>query len=230
MNSLRKTTIIRGGIIQHKFVVKLLIGIVVLCMLSVVSVNAAIGDLNVLNKVSRHDALGTAAPPVQWQQTFGASGNSSGRSVQQTPDGGYIIVGNTEAGANKYDVYLVKTDTSGKVQWQQTFGASGNSSGRSVQQTPDGGYIIVGTTEEAGKTKVYLVKTDSSGNKQWQQTFGGGLVNVGSAIQQTGDGGYVVFASTASESEALVYLFKTDASGRMPVGALLQWQRERRCN
>jgi hypothetical protein len=217
MNSLRVTPIIRGGNIQHKFVVKIIIGLTVLCLVGAVSVNAVIGDVTV-NKVSRHDALGTVAPPMQWQQTFGGSGNSTGRSVQQTPDGGYIIVGNTAAGANKYDVYLVKTDTSGKVQWQQTFGGSGNSTGRSVQQTPDGGYIVVGSTEEAGKTKVYLVKTDLSGNKQWQQTFGGGLVNVGAAVQQTGDGGYVVFATTVSESNALAYLFKTDASGKM------QWE------
>ena len=63
MNSLRKTTILRGGNIQHKFVVKTLIGLTVLCILSAVSVNAATGDLNA-NKITRHDALGTAAPPV----------------------------------------------------------------------------------------------------------------------------------------------------------------------
>jgi hypothetical protein len=140
--------------------------------------------------------------------------------VQQTPDGGYIIVGTTEASANKYGVYLVKTDAAGNVLWQQTFSAGANSTGRAVQQTTDGGYIIVGQTEEAGKNKVYLVKTDSSGSKQWQKTFGGGLYNIGTAVQQTDDGGYVIFGVTApSQNEELVYLFKTDANGMM------QWER-----
>jgi hypothetical protein len=209
--------------IQYKFVVKLLATFAVFSMLSVITGNAAIGDLNAASKTISGHARSVAAPSVQWEQTFGGSvGNSTGRRVQQTTDGGYIIVGTTTSfGANNSRYYLVKTDSSGKQQWEQTFGGSvGNGTGRGVQQTTDGGYIIVGQTDSfsSGKLKVYLVKTDSSGSMQWQQTYGGNKYNFGATVQQTTDGGYVFFGTTVADNHYLAYLVKTDSSGTM------QWE------
>jgi hypothetical protein len=104
----------------------------------------------------------------QWDKTFGSSSDDAGYSVQQTSDGGYIIVGWTNScGACGYDAYLIKTDSGGTKQWDKTFGGSGNDVGESVQQTSDGGYIIVGWTNSygAGGYDVWLIKTDSGGNK-----------------------------------------------------------------
>jgi hypothetical protein len=210
--------------IQYKFVVKLLAAFAVFSMLSVITGNAAIGDLNAASKTISGNARSVAAPSVQWEQTFGGSvGNSTGRRVQQTTDGGYIIVGTTTSfGAGNARFYLVKTDSSGKKQWEQTFGGSvGNSTGRGVQQTTDGGYIIVGQTNSfsAGKLKAYLVKTDSSGSMQWQQTYGGNALNFGAFVQQTTDGGYIFVGSTVADRTLLAYLVKTDSSGTM------QWEK-----
>ncbi|TKJ39983.1 hypothetical protein CEE37_09615 [candidate division LCP-89 bacterium B3_LCP] len=153
-----------------------------------------------------------------WSQTFGGSEEDYGYSVQQTTDGGYIIVGETytySAGGN--DVYLIKTNAAGTEEWYKTFGGSSNDYGYSVRQTIDGGYIIAGYTWSygAGNTDVYLIKTNAAGNEVWYQTFGGSSHYYGHSVQQTTDGGYIIAGYTWSygAGNTDVYLIKTNAAG-----------------
>ena len=100
-----------------------------------------------------------------WEKTFGGTSEDYGNSVQETSDGGYIIAGHTYSfGAGGGDVYLVKTDSSGNLVWEKTFGGANWDVGYSVQVTGDGDYIIAGRTYSfgAGGLDVYLVKVDGA--------------------------------------------------------------------
>ena len=102
-----------------------------------------------------------ASGNMTWSRTFGGVGGDGSFSIQQTPDGGYIIGGYTDSfGAGLTDVYIIKTDASGNMTWNQTFGGANYDQGNSVKTTADGGYIISGTTTSygAGNGDVWLIK------------------------------------------------------------------------
>ncbi len=133
----------------------------------------------------------------EWNQIFYYVGNSEGRSVQQTTDGGYII-----AGMYSYLAILIKTDSLGNEEWHTSYFPSGSSSswGSCVQQTIDNGFIFTGYSfmYDVWTTDVLLIKTDSLGNEEWNQTFGGNEDDYGSSVQQTTDGGYIITGITTS--------------------------------
>ena len=147
---------------------------------------------------------------------FGGDESDEGNSVQQTTDGGYIVLGTTRSyGNGESDILLVKIDNVGNEEWRKTFGGINKDIGNSVQQTTDGGYIISGTTfVNSSNPDLWLIKTDSNGEEEWNKTFGGNRGDYGGSVQQTSDGGYIFIGSffTVGKNQD-IWLIKTDSNG-----------------
>lgn len=164
--------------------------------------------------LTKTDSLGETL----WSRTYGGGSYEFGYSVQQTRDGGYIVTGRTASfGAGDFDVYLIRTDSTGDTLWTRTYGGSGYDDGFFVEQTTDGGYIIVGETQSfgAGDGDIYLVKTDSLGNAIWSRAYGGSGRDWGSSVHETAYGGYILTGVTESFGAGYedVLVIKTQADG-----------------
>ena len=157
-------------------------------------------------------------PDTLWTKTYGGTGWDRGYDVQQTVDGGYVIVGYTSSfGAGNSDIYLIKTDANGDTAWTKTYGGTDNDMGYAVRRTNDNGFVIVGLTYSFGhgSVDVYLIKTDSLGDTVWTQTYGGDSIDHGVSVQQTADSGYIIVGATQSFGVGGwdVYVVKTNVNG-----------------
>jgi hypothetical protein len=157
---------------------------------------------------------------VQWTKTIGGSSWDEASSIIQSSDGGYVVAGSTRSfGAGDYDIYIVKLDLGGNVQWTKTIGGSLTDVARSIIQSSDGGYVVAGWTASfgAGNEDIYVVKLDSSGNVQWTKTIGGSSDDFAYSITQSSDGGYVVAGETSSFGAGNddFYVVKLDSSGNV---------------
>ncbi len=104
---------------------------------------------------------------VEWNQTYGKVDFEFDRpeSVIVTSDGGFVIAGETTAGSETGDAWLIKTDDQGNIQWNKTYGGELRDAIYSVIETSNGEYILTGYTWSfgAGKHDVWLIKTDELG-------------------------------------------------------------------
>ena len=162
---------------------------------------------------------------IDWGNIQGGTGGDYASSIQQTSDGGYIVAGDTDSfGAGGSDFWIVKIDSDGSVDWQNTYGGAGDEFAYSIQQTSDGGYIVAGFTDSfgAGGYDIWVLKLDAAGAADWQKAYGGtGNEYVFySSIQQTSEGGYIVGGITFSlgAGNADFWALKLDSSG------IVEWQ------
>ncbi|WP_333662582.1 hypothetical protein, partial [Chishuiella changwenlii] len=155
----------------------------------------------------------------EWQNSFGGSGTDFLYAAKSTPDGGYILAGASTSGKSgdktsenqgTEDIWIIKIDANGNLQWQQAFGGNGNDIPTDVLVTEDGGYLIAANSnstpselkksENFGGNDYYMIKLDKKGKLIWEKTFGGAYDDKVKSILQTKDGFILVGNSNSPAS------------------------------
>lgn len=161
---------------------------------------------------------------IEWQKTYGGGSNDVANSVIQTADGGYVLAGATSSfpmPSASNDIWVIKLNSLGVVQWQQRYGTGPDESAKAIVQTDDNadgnrddGYILVGTNSSLNGAQI--IKLDNTGAIEWQQQHETGFGSVTAySVQQTADGGYVitgeVYNTTSSKRD--LWVMKLTSAG-----------------
>ena len=163
----------------------------------------------------------------EWQLTLGGIGNDQLQSIQQTPDGGFIIGGSSDSSpiqnqegktiGNKseeskgsFDYWIIKLSANGEVEWEKTFGGMFSDQLKTVLITEDG-YLVGGTSnslisgnksaQNLGMNDFWIVKLNEEGEPQWQKTYGGEGDESLAQVLETENGFLLAGSSNSKTSE-----------------------------
>ena len=159
--------------------------------------------------------MSLAQPAIAWQRLYGSTGQENGYSADRTLDGGYITLSKTSNSNNgqvtgyhgETDLWVVKLDASGELQWQRCLGGSQDEDVGSIRSCADGGYILTGmtlsqdgdlSTEGYGFSDIWVVKLSGTGEIAWQQRYGGAYGDRGHRIVELPEGGFVLMGMSQS--------------------------------
>lgn len=157
---------------------------------------------------------------LTWFKTIGGVNSETGSSICETSDGGFAVSGHTSSyGAGADDIYVLKFNASGNLQWNKVIGGGALERTYSIITSNDGGYVVCGQTQSygAGANDAILLKIDINGNLQWCKTFGTSQGEVATRVIQSVDGGFVITCHTG-QNQTNQCLAKVNSSGEV------QWQ------
>lgn len=155
---------------------------------------------------------------ITWSRRIGGMYSDQLYSIEQTSDGGFIMVGQTLSfGIGQNEVMLVKTDFWGNITWIKFYGGIKQDYGYCVHETNDNGYIVSGSTLSfiSGGENIYYFKTDWNGNLLWSKVLHGVGSDQALDIKQNSLGGYYITGKTdsyGSGNNDIVFI-KTDGLG-----------------
>lgn len=192
-----------------------------------------------------------------WQKCYGGSGNEEAFSILQSKDGGYVFAGYASSmdgdltightgfgGTLTQDLWVVKINDTGALEWQKDLGGSKVDVAWCIQQTESGNYMVAGYSESvdgdlpkhygsAGGWDAWLLEFNDLGSLVWQKIYGGSGDDMFTSIKQTSDKGFILTGSTSSNDKDVsgnhldksgnpttdAWVVKTDTAGN------INWQK-----
>ena len=185
---------------------------------------------------------------IEWQKTYGGYEREDLDDIIPTADGGFLVSSTTYSQATgdktmdsfgESDLWILKLDSSGEIEWQKAYGGSGHDSYSRIAETPEGNYFVAASSSSGisgnksdisrGLGDYWIFEISTTGAIIWQKTIGGENGDTFEDFEVTPDGGYLLAGSSASRVSGEkteptrgfddVWLVKTDRHGK------IQWQR-----
>ena len=154
---------------------------------------------------------------LKWHKTY--ENSTTLYSARETSDGGFIAAGYYECDTlpGCYpDIYLLKTDGSGTMEWDKTDDSGENNDwAKDVIESQDGNFVITGTWNDDGwNSKAMLRKYSSSGDLMWGKTFSNSTANEGEAMMETNEGDIIFVGYSGTQHGAYNhYMVKASSDG-----------------
>ncbi len=175
---------------------------------------------------------------IIWQKKYATHLIQYVSGVRPAPDGGFYMMGQSQhhsgdmtVGLGKYDLWVLKLDSNGDLEWDRSLGGSLDDRSGDLLPTADGGYIVFGhsksididVSENKGGSDWWLAKLDKNNVIEWQKSYGGSRDEVSRDITATPDGGYAMTGYTWSndgdvpktDNNADIWVMQVDAIGNV---------------
>lgn len=157
---------------------------------------------------------------LEWTKLLGGSDDDRGNQVLQTSDNGFVLFGLSKSSDNDVsvnngnsDFWVSKLNTSGTIEWEQSFGFSGRDYGTALTLTSDGGFLLVGeldVTASGGQGNAksnkqhaggdyWAIKLSPNGTREWSRYFGGNFSDTPQGVVQLDDGSFIITGFSDSD-------------------------------
>lgn len=164
--------------------------------------NHGLGDVFVLKINNNGDIL--------LSKLLGGEGLDYNEDMVSSGDGGAVLINTSNStfptNHGDYDVWGIKLNEAGAVQWQKCFGGSGVDSGTGIFRMSNGNFILTGIPwsyddDVSGNfpgQNAWLFCIDPNGSMLWHKTYGGSNSDVFRSGRELTDGEFIVVGHTSS--------------------------------
>lgn len=109
---------------------------------------------------------------IIWNETYGGSGIDKTNGVAVDSESNVYIVGQTNSFGSNYDIWLLKYNKTGHLQWNETWDGGASDYGEDIIIHSDSNILVTGYTYFGSYSEVCLINYDTTGTQLWNTTWG----------------------------------------------------------
>lgn len=157
----------------------------------------------------------SAEGTFEWSRQYGAAAKETFYDLAISPDGGYIMTGQTYDTVNdESDVLAVKVNAQGEEEWTRTYGGEISETGVAIAPYKSG-YALTGFMDNVDNSvgkDILLYRLNLQGDTLWTKAIGGTLSEEAEDLAISQDD-KIVIAGHANTDSLRAYIAKFDENG-----------------